>query len=220
MGCENRRIPRWATTAEAPSSRNVMNSTTSAVLWLSAVGPRIQLSRVITRAVTSAPTTATKPITPRITQPIRQKRGRPPRRQQPGEGHGWLSGLHGANGAVEATAGSPATTAAGGGEAVPMRFSSVGWLGETVTDSEHRQHVFGPASLGLDLPPDVLDVGIDRPFVGLEGHALNRVEQLSACEDAAGLPRHRGQDLKLGLGEIRAATRDPHIHTRDVELHV
>jgi hypothetical protein len=66
---------------------------------------------------------------------------------------------------VAATAGSPATTAAGGGEEVPMRFSSVGRLRETVTDSEHSQYVFGPAGLGFDLPPDVLDVGIDRSLV-------------------------------------------------------
>src|SRR5260370_4462201 len=75
------------------------------------------------------------------------------------------AGLRGANGAVAATAGSPATRAAGGGEAVPMRFSSVWRLRETVTDSEHSQHVFGPAQLRLDLPPDVLDVGVDRPLV-------------------------------------------------------
>src|SRR6266851_4604275 len=73
----------------------MITSTTSAVLWLSAVGPSSQLSSVITRAVTRAPTTATSPITPRIKQPMRQKKGSPPRRQRRGGGHGWFSGHQG-----------------------------------------------------------------------------------------------------------------------------
>src|SRR5260370_7356837 len=82
------------------------------------------------------------------------------------------AGLRGANGAVAAPAGSPATRAAGGGEAVPMRFSSVWRLGETETDSEHGQHVFGPARLRLHLPPDFLDVAIHPPPVSLPTHPL------------------------------------------------
>ncbi len=59
-----------------------------------------------------------------------------------------------------------------------MQVSSFGRLRETVTDSEHGEDVLRPAGPWLDLPPDVLDVGVDRPLVRLEGHAFDRVEQL------------------------------------------
>src|SRR5260370_24338731 len=94
---------------------------------------------------------------------------------------------------------SPATTAAGGGEAVPMLVSSVWWLGETVPDSEHGQHVAGPPRHRLDLPPDVLDMGVERPLVGFESDPFHRIEALGPGEGPAGLPCPPRQGLDLGL---------------------
>ena len=81
------------------------------------------------------------------------------------------------------------------------------------------------AGRGLDLLPDVLDVGIDGPLVGLDGHSVHRVQELPAGEDPAGLSDQRDQQLRFrgncdpltgmmnrgrmaeALGEIMAASR-------------
>ena len=73
---------------------------------------------------------------------------------------------------------------------------------------------------GLDLLAQVLDVGVDRPLVGLEGDAVDRVQELAAGEHPARLADHGGQELELGRGELDrpAADRDPHAGKVDLDV--
>ena len=76
-----------------------------------------------------------------------------------------------------------------------------------VADAVDGEEVPRRARVGLDLAADVLDVGVDRPLVRLEGHAVDRVEQLRAREDAPGLARQRRQQLELGGGQLDSRGR-------------
>src|SRR5918995_7283172 len=86
---------------------------------------------------------------------------------------------------------------------------------EAVADAVDRLHVAGLARLRLDLAAQVLDVGVDRPLIRLEGDAVQHVEQLSPREDASRLPGHRGQQLELAGGELYRPAVDGHTHARD-----
>src|SRR5215472_3944323 len=62
-------------------------------------------------------------------------------------------------------------------------------IGEAVADAVNRQHVAGPVGIGLQLSTNVLDVRVHRPFVGLDHHTLDRIEQLGPREYPARLTR-------------------------------
>src|SRR5712692_4118899 len=73
----------------------------------------------------------------------------------------------------------------------PGRGSS--WrVREAVSDAVSGEKIARRAWVGLDLPPDVLDVRIDRPLVGFEGDPADRAQQLGAGKDAPRLARHVG----------------------------
>ena len=91
----------------------------------------------------------------------------PPARQSAG-GHASFSGHH-------------------GGRRRGGIVCSAGLVGQLVAHAEDSLDVARPRGVGLDLAPDVLDVSVDRPFVRLECVAVDRVEQLGAREDSAGL---------------------------------
>src|ERR1700737_3122033 len=87
---------------------------------------------------------------------------------------------------------------------------------ESVSDAKHRQQVPGIVRVGFDLPPQVLDVRVDRALVRLKSDASNRAEKLRAAEDTAWLARHRGQQLELGRGEVDAPPGDGKLQARQV----
>src|SRR5262245_32877269 len=105
----------------------------------------------------------------------------------------------------------------GGG---PPRQRPNSGIGEPVADAVDGQDVAGGAGLGLDLAADVLHVGIDRALVGLDRHAVHRVEQLPAGEHASGFGDQGGQELELGGGEFDGSTADRHPHLAGVDLDV
>src|ERR1700730_10012458 len=88
-----------------------------------------------------------------------------------------------------ATADPPATTGAAGAAAGGLCATRLGlapsWLevGEPVADPEGGQQVSRSPWIRLDLPAQVLDVGVDRSLVRVEGDAMNGVQQLRARED-------------------------------------
>ena len=63
-------------------------------------------------------------------------------------------------------------------------------------------------------------MGVDRPLVGLEGDAVDRVQELAAGEHPARLADHGRQELELGRGELDrpAADRDPHAGQVDLDV--
>ena len=61
---------------------------------------------------------------------------------------------------------------------------------------------------------------VDRALVRLECNPAHRVQQLRAREHAAGLPRHRGEQLKFRLCQVDADAAEPRIHPRHIELDV
>src|SRR4029079_9829275 len=77
------------------------------------------------------------------------------------------------------------------------RAASRALVREAVADAVDRQQVARRAWLGLELAPDVLDVGVDRPLVRLERDPVDGVEQLGAGEDPAGLGGERREELEL-----------------------
>ena len=60
-------------------------------------------------------------------------------------------------------------------------------------------------------------MGVDRSFVRLEAHAVNRVEKLAPREHAPRLTRHRRDELELGGGEVDLDAVDLDAHLRDVD---
>src|SRR5438105_2316936 len=93
--------------------------------------------------------------------------------------------------------------------------SLLGRLGEAIAHAEHRLDV-----LLADLLADVLDVGVDRALVRLEGHTPHRIEQLGSREHAARLTRHQSHDLELALGQVDAAAGEAGLHPWHVQLDV
>src|SRR5882672_10063948 len=104
------------------------------------------------------------------------------------------------NGESEERARPRATMADAAGEVAPSRSSSLRRLGESVADTEDGEDESGRSRIGLDLLPHVLDVGVNRPLIRLEGDAADSVQELSACEHPARLARHRRHELELGPG--------------------
>src|SRR5437879_938325 len=105
--------------------------------------------------------------------------------------------------------------------AIPARSSrSSPRIREAVADAEDGEQVAGIVGLRLDLPAQVLDVGIDGAFVRFDGHAMNRAEQLGARKDAPRLASHGRQQLELGLGQLDGPSRDGQLHARQIEFEV
>ncbi len=73
--------------------------------------------------------------------------------------------------------------------------------------------------VALDLAANVLDVRVDGALVRFHGHAVDRVEQLGASEDAARLARHVKEQLELCRRQVDAPPIDGCLHSRDVEQH-
>src|SRR5438270_9729882 len=73
---------------------------------------------------------------------------------------------------------------------------------EAVSDAVGGEQVARRARVWLDLPPDVLNVRIDGPFVGFEGNPADGAQQLRAGEDAARLARHGREQFELSASEV------------------
>lgn len=54
--------------------------------------------------------------------------------------------------------------------------------------------------LRFQLAAEILDMGIDCPFVGLERHAMDGFEQLSSREDPARLASESMEQIEFGGG--------------------
>src|SRR5205823_13366744 len=92
--------------------------------------------------------------------------------------------------------------------------------GEPVADTEHREQIAWIVRIRLDLAAQVLDVGVDGAFVGLERNPASRTQQLSAAEDTPWLAHHGRQQLELGWRQLDPAPADRQLHARHVELDV
>ena len=107
----------------------------------------------------------------------------------------------------------PASRRSGASAASPRaspgrgRAASRALVREAVADAVDRQQVARRARVGLELAPDVLDVGVDRPLVRLERDAVDGVEELGPGEDPAGLGGERREELELGRVSARPAGR-------------
>src|SRR5438132_2353058 len=99
------------------------------------------------------------------------------------------------------------------------RASLVG-LREPVADAIDRLEVAGRRRQGLDLPADVLHVRVDGALVRLERDAADRLEQLGAREDAAGLGGKRGEELELRRRELDGPAGDGRLEAWHVEDEV
>src|SRR5439155_18257010 len=69
----------------------------------------------------------------------------------------------------------------------------------------------------LELPADVLDVRVDGPLVRLEGHPVDRVEELGPGEDPAGRAGERGEQLEFRRREIDGPAGKLGAHPRQVK---
>src|SRR5438067_8771445 len=144
---------------------------------------------------------------------------RPPGTGSPAATRKWAD--HGASDLPAPTADPPATTAGACGAAVPSAASALHRrLCEPVADTEDGLQVARRAGLGFDLAADVLDVRVNRAFIGLEGHAPHRVQQLPARENATRLAGQGCKQLEFGLGQIHRPSTELRLHARDVQLDV
>src|SRR6266508_1898966 len=103
----------------------------------------------------------------------------------------------------------------GGPDLGPYLWSRIG---EPVPDAVDGQQVARPGGGRLKLLADVLDVGVDRPLVGLERDPVHRVEELAAGEDAARLAHQHRQELELGRRQLDRLAADRDAHPGDVHL--
>src|SRR5262245_5899962 len=85
---------------------------------------------------------------------------------------------------------------------------SIARIRQPISDPEHREQMSRRSRLGLDLPADVLDVGIDGALVGLERDTVNRVQQLRSGEYATGLSGHRRKQLELSGCQLDTSPTD------------
>src|SRR5262249_57880643 len=100
-----------------------------------------------------------------------------------------------------ATTHRPATTAAAAlVRGAPCTKVASG-LRQFVAHAVHGEEISRAARVRLELPPDVLDVGIDRTLVSLQGDPVESVEELSPREDAPGRAGQGREQLELGGGE-------------------
>ncbi len=76
------------------------------------------------------------------------------------------------------------------------------------------------ARIRLELAADVLDVGVDRALVRLEGDAVDLVQQLRAREDPPGLAGHGRQERELGGGQLHRLVASGDAHARHVQAQV
>src|SRR3990172_7473073 len=72
---------------------------------------------------------------------------------------------------------------------------------EAIAHARDGLHQSRRARVGLDLPAQVLDVGVDRPLVALVLVTLHAVDELGARERVAGPLREREQHPPLGRSE-------------------
>ena len=63
-------------------------------------------------------------------------------------------------------------------------------------------------------------MGVDRALVRFDRHPVERIQQLSAREHAAGLAHEGRQELELRGGEVDGATCHARAHLRQVHLDV
>src|SRR5437899_10827510 len=91
---------------------------------------------------------------------------------------------------------------------------------ESVADAVDSEHVARTPRIGFELPPDVLDVGVDGALERFHLRPADRVEELRAREDPPRLSRERRQQLKFGCGEVdrRAGPGDDHPRWIDREI--
>ena len=66
-------------------------------------------------------------------------------------------------------------------------------ISELVPDAVHGEDQPGAPGLRLELASQVFDMGIHRALIGLEGHAVQGVEQLGAGVDAARMASQRDE---------------------------
>ena len=84
----------------------------------------------------------------------------------------------------------------------------------------HRQEVTRFVRVRFDLAPDVFDMRIDLALIGFKRDAVHRVEQLRACEDAAGLARERCHQLKFSRRQFDVVIIHFQLHARHVECEI
>src|SRR5262245_39886165 len=85
---------------------------------------------------------------------------------------------------------------------VGPRTKAASRLRPLVAHAVDGEEILRAARIQLQLPPDVLDVGIDGALVRLKGNPVEGVEELAPSEDA---PRGAGQSheqLELRRGEF------------------
>jgi len=63
-------------------------------------------------------------------------------------------------------------------------------------------------------------VRVDRALVGLEGDAVNRIEELAPREDSPELPRERFEELELGWCQVDVVIGDLDAHPVDLPPYV
>ena len=73
--------------------------------------------------------------------------------------------------------------------------------------------------LGFDLAAQVLDVGVDGPSAGVDGDAVDRLEQLAAGEHPSWCGGHVRQEVELRGGQLDGTAVDLHraLHRVDDE---
>src|SRR6266508_333607 len=134
----------------------------------------------------------------RMPKRLGNRRRPPPHPPGPRGGNGSVSGHH------------------GGRRPGPRRSG----IGEPVPDAVDGEQVPGASRHRLELLADVLDMGVNRPLVGLERDAVDRVQELATGEHAARLAHQRRKELELGRGQLDRPAGDRDAHAADVDLDI
>src|SRR5438876_3686960 len=95
-----------------------------------------------------------------------------------------------------------AHAAASGGATDCRAAGSRAVIREAIPHAVHGEQITWLARVGLELAADVLHMRVDRALVGLEGDAVDRVEELRAREHAARRARERREELELRGREL------------------
>src|SRR5688572_25226194 len=60
----------------------------------------------------------------------------------------------------------------------------VSFIRKLITNTIHSQNIFRLTGFDFDLAANVLDVRVDRTFIGFKCYAMDRIQQLGAGENA------------------------------------
>src|SRR5215216_5215836 len=98
---------------------------------------------------------------------------------------------------------------------------TVSFINKLITNTIDGQDILRLAGLDLNLTADVLDMRINGAFIRFECHAVDRIQQLSACENTPGLAGEGGKKFKFGGCEFFDRTMFGHdTHAWHVESQI